>query len=420
MQPALDTDSVYEDVDACMADINNDGNIDLVVASGGNEYYGQDKYLMPRVYLNNANTTFIKRDDAFDNLYITASCVVPYDFNGDGYVDLFIGGRAVPWEYGKVPRSYLLQNDGTGKFKDVTLQKAGQLQQAGFVTKAIWFDIDNDTDKDLIVCCEWGGIDAFINNKGSFTKKALTGRKGWWNFIMPVDINNDGNTDLIAGNLGLNSRLKASVQQPVRLYYNDFDGNGKKEQVLTYYVNDKELPFANKSELEKQIPLLKKKFLYAKDFAAASLNELFTSEKLKHASVLSADYFSNAILINKGQLNFELQALPWQAQLSPYKDAVPINANNDNLPDVLLMGNFYENNTEMGRYDADFGSVLLNQGNGNLTCEPVNGVVMKGQIRQIKKIRIAQQNALILVKNNDSTRVIRLDNSSKFIVKVKK
>lgn len=409
LQPALDADSVYEDVDACMADVNNDGNVDLVIASGGNEYYGQDKYLMPRVYLNNANTTFVKRDDAFDNLYITASCVVPCDFNGDGYVDLFIGGRAVPWEYGKVPRSYLLENDGTGKFKDVTIQKAGQLQQAGFVTKAIWFDMDNDKDKDLIVCCEWGGIDAFINNNGSFTKKALTGRKGWWNFILPVDINNDGNIDFIAGNLGLNSRLKASVQQPVRLYYNDFDGNGKKEQVLTYYVNEKELPFANKSELEKQIPLLKKKFLYAKDFAGASLKELFTSEKLEHASVLRADYFSNAILINKGQLNFELRALPWQAQLSTYKDAVTINANNDSLPDILLMGNFYENNIEMGRYDADFGSLLLNHGNGTLTCEPVNGVIIKGQVRHIKKIQIARQEALILVENNDSTKIIRLD-----------
>ncbi len=366
--PALDMDSIYENVDACFTDVNNDGNIDLVIASGGNEFYGEESHNSPRVYLNDGKANFTRLTDAFKNIYLTASCVVPYDFNGDGFTDLFIGARTVPWEYGETPRSYLMQNDGSGKFTDVASQHAKDLASVGFVTQAVWFDIDKDGDKDLLISLEWGGIVAFINDKGNFAKKILSGKKGWWNFILPCDIDNDGDIDLIAGNLGLNSRLKASVSEPVKMYYNDFDDNGKKEQILTYYLGGKEIPFASKAELEKQMPLLKKKFLYAEDFAKASLAELFGADKLNKAQVLSADYFSNAVLINNGNLQFETKALPWQAQLTSFKDAVAVNANNDSLPDILLMGNYYENNIEMGRYDADFGTILINKGKGEFSC----------------------------------------------------
>jgi len=405
-QPEMLKDSMYEDVDAAWTDVNNDGNIDLVVATGGNEYYADDEHLTPRVYLNDGNAHFKRSDSAFDRLYLTASCIVPYDFNGDGFIDLFVGGRAVPWEYGKIPNSYLLQNDGKGRFVDVTEKYAKDLSQIGMVTQAIWYDIDRDGNKDLIVCCEWGGITAFINKKGYFVKNTLTDKRGWWNFVLPVDIDNDGDIDLIAGNLGWNSRLKASMKEPVRLYYNDFDDNGKKEQVVTYYVNGRELPFANKDELQKQIPKIKKKFLYAEDFAKASIAEIFTSDKLKSAQVLTADYFANAVLINNGNMQFTTTPLPWEAQLSPYRDAIVINANNDSLPDVLLVGNYYDNNIQMGRYDADFGTVLINKGRGNFSCETVNGLQIKGQVRHIRKIDLAKKEAYILAKNNDSTIVI--------------
>ena len=408
-QPVLDADSIYENVDACFTDVNNDGNVDLVIASGGNEFYGNDSHNTPRVYLNDGKANFTKLDNAFSNIFLTASCVLPYDFNNDGNVDLFIGARTIPWEYGQIPQSYLLQNDGTGKFRDVTLRYAKDLAKVGFVTRALWFDIDKDGDKDLLISLEWGGITAFINDKGNFTKKILSGKKGWWNFILPCDIDNDGDVDLIAGNLGLNSRLKASVDEPVKLYYNDFDDNGKKEQVLTYYVGGKQIPFASKAELEKQIPLLKKKFLYAGDFAEASLAELFGSDKLEKAEVLTADYFSNAVLINNGNLQFETRALPWQAQLTSFKDAVIVNANNDNLPDILMMGNYYENNIEMGRYDADFGTILVNKGKGQFLAESINGLQIKGQVRHIKKINLGKQEAYVLARNNDSAMIIKFD-----------
>lgn len=406
-QSDLDKDSTYEDVSAVFADVNADGALDLVVASGGDEFYGTDQYLMPRIYLNDGNGTFHRLADAFKNLFINASVVAPFDFNQDGKGDLFIGGRSVPWSYGQVPQSYLLQNDGTGRFSDVTAKLAPELGKVGFVTSGQWYDINRDGKSDLILTLEWGGIVAFINDGAGFHKKFLTDKRGWWNFVLPADLNNDGNTDLIAGNLGLNSRLRSSPQKPVRLYYNDFDGNGKREQILTYYLDGKEIQFADKGELEKQIPIIKKKYLYAKDFTRASLEDIFTREKLRKADTLTANYFPNAILLNDGDLRFSVHDMPWQAQLSPYRDAAIVDANGDQLADILLVGNFYENNIQMGRYDADYGTILINNGKGRFSAESINGLAIKGQVRHIQKIKIGRQNAFILVRNNDAAMVIK-------------
>lgn len=405
-QPALEADSSYEDVDACWVDVNNDNYPDLVIASGGNEFYGKDVHLLPRVYLNDGSGLLIKKQNAFEKIYQTASCVVPHDFNNDGFIDLFIGGRTVPWEYGKLPTSYLLQNDGTGKFTDVTSSYSSELSNAGFVTRAIWLDINNDQRKDLVVCSEWGTIDAYISEGDKLVKKVLFEKTGWWNTIYPVDINQDGHIDFVAGNLGLNSRLKASDDYPVRLYYNDFDDNGKKEQVLTYYVGGKEIPFANKMEMEKQMPSLRKEFLYAKDFATASLSDLLGKNKLKEANVYTANYFSHCLLINDGNMNFTARELPWQVQLSPIRDVISVNMNGDGHPDLLMVGNYYQNNIEMGRNDALFGAVLLGDGKGNLIYEDINGLVIKGESRYIKKIAIAGKPALVIARNNDSALVI--------------
>jgi len=406
-QPALDADSTYEDVDAVFADVNHDSFPDLVIASGGNEYDSNSEFLLPRVYVNDGKGIFSRFADAFEkNILLTASCVTPYDFNDDGFIDLFIGGRAVPNEYGVMPRSYLLKNDGKGKFTDVTDQYSKELSKAGFVKHASWCDLDKDGDKDLVLSLEWDGIVAFVNDKGTLSKKYLTDKKGWWNFTLPVDVDGDGDLDLVAGNLGLNNRLKASEQTPIRLYYNDFDDNGKKEQILTYYLGGKEIPFATKDELVRQLPDLKKKYLYAADFARASLPEIFGKKELEQATVLSANYFSNSILINNGNWNFTLKELPWQAQLAPYRDATVFNANNDDLPDILLAGNFYHSNIQMGEYDADFGTVLLNNGNGNFMTNLLNGAVINGEVRHIRKIIAGKKEAVVFARNNDSLKVI--------------
>ncbi len=409
-QPAFETDTSYEYVASCAADINNDGFPDLVTANGGNEYSGKDDRLRPRIFMNDGKGNFKRDQGAFDSLFINSVCMVSTDINGDSYPDLFIGGRSVPLKYGQIPRSYLLLNNGKGKFLDVTDKLAPGLSDIGFVTNAIWFDIDQDGQKDLILSLEWGGIVAFINHNGSFEKKELTDKKGWWNFIMPVDLDHNGKIDLIVGNLGLNSRLKASEKEPVSLYYYDFDGNGKKDQILSYYVNGRELPFANKDELQKQMPSLNKKFLYAADFAKASFTDIFPRDELDKADVLTANYFSNAVLMNRGNLKFDVVALPWEAQLSSYRDAVVIDANHDSLPDILLVGNYYENNVQMGRYDADFGTILINHGNGSFSTESLNGLQIRGEVRHIKKINVEGKDAYILARNNDSTMVIQFKN----------
>ena len=406
-EPEMLKDSMWENVDAVWVDVNNDTHPDLVIASGGNEYYGGDSHLLPLLYLNDGKGNLTRKTDAFSNIYFTQSVVVPYDFNNDGFQDLFVGGRSEPWNYGAIPRSYLLQNDGSGKFIDVTKNYSSDLLQPGMVTNAQWFDIDKDGDKDLLLCYEWGGIEAFINNKNRFTKKTITDKKGWWNFLLPCDIDNDGDVDFIAGNYGLNNKLKASPKEPVNLYYNDFDNNGKKEQILTYYLKGEEIPFATKQELEKQIPYLKKKYLYAEDFAKSSLYSLFGEDKIKEADKFTADYFSSSVLINNGNQQFVAKPFSFQAQLSTYRDAVIVNANNDNLPDILMMGNYYDNNIEIGRFDADFGTVLINQGGGNFAPQTINGLVIKGQVRHIKPIQINKKNAFVLARNNDSLMVIK-------------
>ncbi len=407
-QPALEADSTFEDTDACWTDVNSDGFPDLVVASGGNEYYGNSPYLHSRVYLNNGQGLLTKKEDALPaDLMITASCVVPLDFNQDGHMDLFIGARAVPWQYGTIPASALLQNDGHGTFSNVTRQTAPELALAGLVKDAVMADINADGRTDLVLALEWDGICAFVNNNGTLKKQYLSAQKGWWNFILPSDIDLDGDIDFIAGNQGLNSRFTASVTQPVRFYYNDFDDNGKKDQVISYYVQGQEIPFANKAELERQMPGLKKKYLYAENFAKAGITDMFSKVKLTEAALFTADYFSNSVLINEGKGVFTTKALPWEAQLTSYRSACMADLNNDKLPDIILGGNFYPNNIQMGRYDADYGTLLLNKGKGNFTVLQ-STLPVKGEVRQLSSIQLpGNQLAWILAKNDDSLKIIR-------------
>lgn len=401
-QPEMLMDSMWENVDAIWVDVNQDTHPDLVISSGGNEYYGQDIHLKPLLYINDGNGHLAKKEDAFGDIFVTQSKVVSTDFNGDGFMDLFIAGRAEPWQYGKAPRSYLLQNNGAGKFTDVTAKYSVELMQPGMVTFAQWVDLNADRRIDLLLCYEWGGIEAFMNTEKGFLKKIVTDRNGWWQFLLPCDVDQDGDLDMIAGNFGLNSRLKASPEHPVSLYVNDFDDNGKPEQILTYYLGGVEIPFASKTQLEKRLPYLKKKFLYAADFAKADIDDLFGQKKLNESLKLQADYFENVVLINDGNMNFKVVPLPFEAQLSTYRTASIVQANNDGLPDILLLGNFYENNVEIGRQDADFGILLLNNGNGSFKPSTVRGMQITGQVRNIHPIRIGKKEAYLMGRNNDS------------------
>ncbi len=406
-QPALKTDSMWEHVDAQWVDVNNDSNVDLVIATGGNEYYGADEHLLPLLYLNDGKGNLTRLKDAFADIYVTQSQVAVNDFNGDGFPDLFIAGRAVPWQYGISPRSYLLQNDGTGHFKDVTKEYAPALVTPGMITSAKWIDLNNDHQNDLLLTFDWGGIELFVKDGNKFIPNNITKQHGWWQFAYPLDIDNDGDLDIIAGNLGLNSRLKASPNKPVTMYINDFDDNGRIEQIMTYYVGGIETPFSSKIQLEKQMPLLKKKYLYAENFAKASLQDLFGKSKLNKALKLTADCFENVVLINDGKMNFSQIPLPYEAQFTTYKKALQVTQSHSDLPLVLLMGNYYNYNVELGRQDADFGTFIQLENQHSKTIQSFSGMHVQGQVNQLMPIHLNQTKAYLIIRNNAKAMLVK-------------
>jgi len=228
-------DELHEEVDAKFVDLDNDGDLDLAIASGGNEYRGTAEAMTQRVFMNDGKGNFTKV--TMPEVYMTASCVLPADMNGDGLIDLFFGARAEPWNYGKTPKSYLMLNQGNGKFKNATNEIAPELQNVGLVKGGSWTDIDGDGKPDLILAMEWDAIQIFKNENGKLKKEPLNGMKGWWNFVLPHDFDGDGDIDILAGNLGENSKFKPTNEEPVKLYVNDFDDNKQIEQILTSFTD---------------------------------------------------------------------------------------------------------------------------------------------------------------------------------------
>ncbi len=405
---AILNDSVFEDVDAVFADIENDGDLDLVVASGGNEYTNTSIPLTQRIYRNDGKGQFSSDTTALPRIYMTAGCVAVHDFNGDGYVDIFFGGRAVPWNYGKIPASYLLMNDGNGKFSDVTSKYAPDLHTAGMIKGASWKDMDQNGQPDLVLAGEWCPLQIFYQQPDhSFRPHRIDGTSGWWNFIQPFDFDQDGDMDFVAGNLGLNSKLKASEKKPVKLYVDDFDQNGQIEQIMTYYIGDQEVIFPTHREVMRQLPSLKKKFLQAKDFAAADLNSLVGEDLVKKSDILSATLFENSYFENVNESDdFRHHPLPGKLQYSSLRASSLIDVNDDGYTDIMFAGNFYENNIELGRYDADYGSILLNSPEGIKEGKIID-LAFEGQVRKIALIQVGGKDCYLVAFNNGPLKLIR-------------
>ncbi len=402
-------DNNYEDVDGSLVDINNDGLEDLIIVGAGNEYALNSKWNKPRVYKNLGNFKFEKCSDCLlGELKHTSTKVLVDDINFDGYDDAIFFGRTISKKYGQVPPTYIMINNKNGQLVDLSDQYGSDLNFPGMVKDAQLADINKDGKNDLVIALEWGGVEIFTNEGGKFKRNKIITENGWWNFVLPFDFDNDGDIDILAGNLGLNSRLKASTKSPVKMYYADFDNNGKKDQILTYNVGGKEIPFANKHELERQVPSIKRKFLFAKDFANASLSDLLGSDKLENAEVYSADYFKNAVLINEGDMRFTLQALPMNLQWATYNNAVTIDYNGDEFMDIFMGGNFYDNNIQMGRMDSDYGTVLINKGNCNFEKAFTPELIMKGQVRKVDKLKIKDRDLILVGLNNDSLKIFEV------------
>ncbi len=393
------TDSTYEEVDAVFVDIDQDNDLDLLVATGGNEYRLNSPYTELLLYVNQ-NGTLEKDESTFADVNLTASCLQVSDYDKDGDLDIFVGARALPWNYGEIPQSYLLENLGNGKFQNVISEKMEQDGLLGFVKDASWVDLDKDGKDDLLLALEWGVITVYYNRGNNFEKKNIAEDIGWWNSISVEDIDGDGDLDIFAGNLGKNTRLKASKEKPLRMYYADFDDNGTREQILSYYVGDREITFSNMMELQKQIPSLKKKYLKAKDFAAASITELLGKDKIKSSLKYEADRMENTLYINDGNNNFSIGNLPFDMQFTSFYTGLFADLNDDGKPDLLPGGNYHYCNVQMGRYDAENGSVLMNRGDDKFDYININNAPLKGQVKKIRTINIGKEKAFLFAQNN--------------------
>jgi enediyne biosynthesis protein E4 len=360
-------------------DADNDGDLDLYLANGSNRFSAGTKNYQDHFFINNGKGEFYFDSSAysFPVNYTSKSCVKAADYDNDGDLDLFIGGRCLPGSYPMPVNSFIYRNDsknGSIKFTDVSIEVAPVLKNIGMVSDAIWTDFDNDNATDLIITGEWMPLTFLKNTKGKFSsinkQTGIQNKTGWFNSITGADIDKDGDTDYIIGNLGLNSFYRASENYPVNVYSKDFDANGKTEPIVTMYMKSpdgskKEYTAFNRDDIVSQLPGMKKFFLTYKDFANAAVQDLFKPDVLSNAYKLHANYFSNCWIKNNGHGKFDIIPLPAMAQLAPVYGIVTGDFNSDGNIDLCLSGNDFGNEPGNGRYDAFCGLVLSGDGTGN-------------------------------------------------------
>ncbi len=401
-QPAFALDAGFEDAGIALFDADKDGDNDLMIGSGGNMKIEGDPQLQQRLYTNTGKGVFVRNKLAMPDIKVNASCVVQFDYDSDGDIDVFIGGRSVPGQYGAIPKSYLLQNNA-GSFTDITSAVAPSLKNIGMVTDALWQDIDQDNLKDLIIVGEWMPITIFKNTGKKLQLSNLNDQfkktNGWWNCIKAADIDNDGDLDFVAGNLGLNTKFKADSLHPAKLYINDFDKNGTREGIMAYYKPDGKLyPYYMKTDIMLQLPYLKKKFLKYEDYADKTIEQIFSNEQLSNAELREAYQFQTSIILNNGKNNFSIIPLPARAQLAP-TFGILLQPNSFKSTNIFLVGNEFGIKPESGRYDANFGTLLKANKKGDFEFIPTSksGITYTGQARDISIITDAHKKTLIVL-----------------------
>lgn len=419
-QPFL-LDAIYtEDVAATFFDADGDRDLDLYVATGGNEFI-DSTYIQDRYYRNDGKGNFSWDKNLPRSLH-SNSCVVAADFDRDGDQDLFVGARMIPGRYGQNPDQLLLVNDGKGNFRKATHELMPFSQNIGMVTDAVWTDIDQDQYPDLVLVGDWMPITVLRNKKGKgfeqITSESLASTGGWWNTIRAADLDHDGDTDLVVGNLGLNSRMVASANEPAHLYSNDFDQNGSYDQIITCFrpttnggdskPEMRECVMVQKSDLQKRIPSIKTKYLKHTDYAKASLEDIFSAQQRAGMNVKTVQTAETSVLLNDGKGNFMRRALPIQSQTSPIHSLIIADYTGDGQLDILMAGNYFDVLTEVGRYDANYGLLLAGNGKGDfMAMKPAQtGFFVRGQVRRMLPIRGPQgKSFIVLAKNNDKAQV---------------
>ena len=405
----FEADKISEDTNCAFFDADGDGDLDLYVASGGNEFPSSSSALADRLYINDGKGHFVKSQQILPvGKYESTSCVRAADFNKDGKIDLFVGIRLRPFEYGLPANGYLLQNDGHGNFTDVTSKVAPGLKGIGMITDMQWADVDGDGDLDMVIVGDWMPVKLFINDNGVFTDKSagygLANTEGWWHTIIAKDLNGDGKVDFVLGNQGLNSFFKASENTPVTMYVNDFDLSGSVEQIICAYNGDKSYPVAMMDDLVKQIPSLSEKFKKFDDYKDATIENLFPADVLARSVKLRAATMQSCVLMNTGQGSFRFIPLPAEAQFSPVYAILADDFDHDGICDIVIGGNQYRAKPETGINDASYGLFL--KGNKDGTWKSVSsvnsGIFTKGEIRNLKNLNINGKRYIVVARNNDN------------------
>lgn len=411
-----EADSAFEDVDALIFDVNGDKLNDLYVVSGSNEYEVGSGMYQDRLYLNSGNGVFISATNNLPNLDFSKSCVKTNDLDGDGDLDVFLGGKLIPVKYPLAPQSMILLNNN-GIFSDATDNYCPELLNLGAVNDAVFTDINGDKKNDLIIVGDWMPIQIFIRTDNRFvnnTQKAgMNYTAGWWNTIAAADIDGDGDIDLIGGNRGTNHPISANKQHPATIYTADIDENGTIDPIITYFFNDgKSYPYASKDDMLDQIPGLKKPFVYYKDYAAATMPKLFPQINTDSLPQLNAYQFESAIFRNNGNATFTIEILPPQAQYFPVNSIIIRDFNEDGFLDLLIAGNNYDIRPESGKIDAGFGLLLNGNANRNFTAIPAlqSNVFIPGETRDMQIVSINRKHYLLIAKSHGSLQVLQLGN----------
>ena len=405
----FNSDIGCEDADALFFDADGDKDLDLYVVSGGYEFSENDIALQDRLYLNDGKGNFTKKINALPTETNSGACVRAADLDGDKDLDLFVGGYVVPSKYPTTPLSILLINDGKGNFLDKTQDISPQIKQIGMVRDAVWVDVNKDNQLDLIVIGEWMPVTVFINKNGQLAKDetwSVKNSSGWWNRLLAEDFDNDGDMDLVVGNLGLNSQLKATTEKPMTLLFKDFVGNGSIYPIISYYIGEKSYPAASRDDLLEQLLFLKKKFTNYQSYSTAIINDIFTDEQLKNASTLKAEQLQTGYFENTGA-GFKMTPLSIEAQFSPVYALTTMDVNKDGKKDLILAGNNATTRVKYGHYSANHGTVLLGDGRGNFNpmSATESGLMLKGDVRDMVKINRNKGESLIVGFNNQAIKV---------------
>ena len=399
-------DSIYEDAGCLFFDADNDGDLDLFLASGGNEFSEGSENLNSRLYLNDGKGNFTKSKDAIPLITTSGSCVKAIDFDNDGDLDLFIGGRQVPGRYPFPARSYILENrtvNGTVEFVDVTKEVAPDLLNAGMVTSAFCGDIDNDHWTDLVIAGEWMPVCIYKNIQGKLKKSTIEGTKGWWFSIEGADFDNDGDIDLVAGNLGLNCRYQASRDKTFDVYATDFDKKGKWDIVLSYYQGNKQFPLRDRDSFIRQNPGIALKYPTYEEFGEATVSDIYTQKALDESLHLQSETFASCYFENDGKGNFKIRNFANEAQLSSINGMIIDDFDKDGNLDILAAGNLFNMEVVTPRNDGSIGVYMEGDGKGGFEIKPARetGFFAPNDVKSLSLLKLKNGEKLVLVGNNN-------------------